>query len=422
MTGRLFPIVCAAVLLAPAAWAELQRAAAAGVASHPLRQAENRPMDVSEVVDGANRFALELYGQLHGDEGNLFLSPGSISVALAMTYAGAEGRTEAEMAQTLHFPAPKPELHDAMRALLSRWESDAEKKGYRLHAANRLWGQQRYDFLRPFLQTTRTKYGAELARLDFAGATEASRQTINRWIEDQTQDKITDLIPPGALPRDAKLVLTNAVYFKGDWTEPFDENRTKDEDFHLTAAQNTKTPLMHQQHDFRYAAVDGLQVLELPYGDKSLSMLVLLPERIDGLAELEAKLTHDNLRRWTSALRSRKVDVYLPKFTTTARFELAHTLARMGMPSAFDRSAADFSGMTGGRDLYISKVLHKAFVDVNEEGTEAAASTGIIMAPTAIPAPQPPAVFRADHPFVFLIRDNRSGAILFLGRLADPAR
>jgi serpin B len=239
-------------------------------------------------------------------------------------------------------------------------------------------------------------------------------------VEDQTEDKIANLIPAGSLPKDSKLVLTNAVYFKGDWADPFDEKRTTDEDFHLTASEKVKTPLMHQQDDFRYAGGDGLQVLELPYGDKSLSMVVLLPEKTDGLAELEATLTRDNLQHWTSALRPEQVDVYLPRFQTTASFDLNDTLKRMGMPSAFDPRAADFSGMTGGKDLYLSKIVHKALVDVNEEGTEAAAATGVVMAPTAIRIEKPKPVFRADHPFVFFIRDNRNGAILFLGRLMNP--
>ena len=392
------------------------------VASDALKQAGNTAMDVSGIVEGGNRFALELYQQLRGKEGNLFLSPSSISVALAMTYAGAGGQTEAEMAETLHFQMPKPELHKGMRSLLSLWKTSSKEKGYRLHVANRLWGQEGYKFLPKFLQITRTKYGAELARLDFAEKTEASRKTINQWVEDQTEDKITDLIPAGSLPRDSKLVLTNAVYFKGDWTEPFDEKRTKDEDFHLTATEKVKAPLMHQQDDFRYAAMDRLQVLELAYGDKSLSMVVLLPEKVDGLPELEAKLTHDNLQRWASALRPRKVDVYLPKFKTTASFELNDTLKGMGMSSAFDPQRADFSGMTGGKDLFISKVIHKAFVDVNEEGTEAAAATGVIMALKGALVEEPKPLFRADHPFVFMIRDNRNGTILFLGRLVAPSK
>jgi serpin B len=390
------------------------------VASDALKQVGDTAMDVAKIVEGDNRFALELYQQLRAGKGNLFLSPSSISMALAMTYAGAHGQTEAEMAKTLHFEMPKPELDDGMQRLLSLWKTNEKKKGYRLLIANRLWGQEDYEFLPAFLEITRTKYGAELARLDFTGKTEESRRTINLWVEDQTEDKITDLIPAGALRQDSRLVLTNAVYFKGDWTEPFDKKGTRDEDFHVTATEKVKVPLMHQQDEFHYAALDGLQVLELPYGDKSLSVVVLLPEKVDGLSDLEAKLTHGNLQRWTSALRPQEVVVYLPRFRTTASFELNDTLKEMGMPSAFDALTADFSGMTGGRDLFIWKVIHKAFIDVNEEGTEAAAATGTIMVPTAARVEKPKPVFRADHPFVLMIRDNRNGAILFLGRLTNP--
>jgi serpin B len=379
--------------------------------------------EMSKIVEAGNEFSLDLYQQLRTQEGNLFFSPTSLSTALAMTYAGAEGTTETEMAETLHFEITQAQLHEGMNALQSFWKTPTKKKGYRLHLANRLWGQNGYDFLSEFLQITRTHYGAELARLDFATQTEKSRQTINAWIEDQTENKINELIPMGLLPSDSKLVLTNAVYFKGDWTEPFDKDRTKEEDFHLSANDKVKVPLMYQQDDFRYAAVDGLQILELPYGDKSLSMIVLLPQEVDGLGDLESKMTLDILEQWTGSLRSRKVRVYLPKFKMTSQFEMSETLKALGMISAFDPLTADFSGMTGGRDLFISAAIHKAFVDVNEEGTEAAAASGIVMAPTSARfEPKVPPVFRADHPFMFLIRDNRNGAILFLGRLTDPTR
>ncbi|HJN09530.1 MAG TPA: serpin family protein [Pirellulaceae bacterium] len=388
------------------------------VAADVVNQESNIAMDVSGIVESGNQFALDLYQQLRGDEGNLFFSPSSISTALAMTYAGAAGETEAEMAKTLHFQMPQDQLHDGMKALQAFWTTPDKKKGIRLHLANRLWGQESFEFLPAFLRTTRDNYGAELARLDFATKTEESRQTINGWVEDQTEDKIIELIPPDVLSSDTKLVLTNAVYFKGDWSEPFDEKRTKDEDFHLTATDKLKAPLMHNWNDFRYAAVDGFQVLELPYGDGSLSMVVLLPEKIDGLPDLEANLTTENLQKWIRKLKSEKVKVYLPKFKTTSQFKMSSTLKSMGMVSAFDPSLADFSGMTGGKDLFISAVIHKAFVDVNEEGTEAAAATAVV---TGRPAPitEPP-VFRADHPFLFMIRDDRNGAILFVGRITNP--
>lgn len=392
------------------------------IASDAIKQKEGTTMDVSGIVEGGNRFTLDLYQQLRTEEGNLFFSPNSISVAVAMAYAGAAGETEAEMASTLHFQMPKDQLHDGMKAMQAYWTTPDKKKGIRLNLANRLWGQESYEFLPAFLQITRDKYGAELARLNFA-QTEDARETINGWVEDQTEDKITDLIPVGVLSADTKLVLTNAIYFHGMWSDPFKKHRTKDEEFHLTATDKIKVPMMHRWDEVRYGAVDDLQILELPYGDDSLSMVVLLPKAIDGLADVEAKLTFQNLQRWmTSVKHEDEVKVYFPKFKTTSQFQMADTLKAMGMELAFDANAADFSGMTGGRDLFISAVIHKAFVDVNEEGTEAAAATGVVMMPTAAPIEEPkePPVFRADHPFIFMIRDNRNGAILFLGRITNP--
>jgi len=375
------------------------------------------------VVEADNRFAFDLYQRLRADDqNNLFFSPASISMALAMTYAGAAENTEAEMAKTLHFDMPKAQLDEEMRALLTSWNTTNKKQGFRLDVANRLWGQDGYKFLPEFLRVTRMDYGAELGRLDFAKEAEKARQTINRWVEDHTQDKIKNLLPSADAVREARLVLTNAVYFKGDWSTPFHKTRTKDEDFHVSASRKTKAPLMNQQHRFRYAAFDDLQVLELPYGDGSLSMVVLLPEKVEALGELEGKLTTANLQKWMASVKSEEVIVFLPKFKTTTEFQLGNTLRSMGMASAFDPSTADFSGITGGKDLFISAVIHKAFVDVNEEGTEAAAATGVIMTRhSARVKPKKPPIFRADHPFVFLIRDNRNRAILFLGRMIDPS-
>ena len=378
--------------------------------------------ETTSVVQSSNHFAFDLYGRLRADQGNLFFSPTSISTALAMTLAGASGDTAAQMAKTLHFEMPNEELNAAMRTLLASWKSNGPKQGFQLSVANRLWAQTGQEFLPAYLTVTRTDYGAELAQLDFARHAEPSRQTINQWVEAQTAGKIKDLILSAAVLSGARLVLTNAVYFKGSWTDPFKQNLTKDEDFRVSAEQKIKAPLMHTRHHFRYAAVDGLQILELPYADGSLSMVALLPEKPDGLADLEARLTFDNWQKWTHGLVSQEVIVYLPRFKTTAQLELSPMLQSMGMTAAFSPRVADFSGMDGARDFYISAVLHKAFVDVNEEGTEAAAATGVVIRAMAmrIPKPQQPAVFRADHPFVFAIRDNRNGAVLFLGRLADP--
>ena len=390
------------------------------VAADSLQPLPGTAGAVKAIVEGGNQFALQLYSHLAESDGNLFFSPSSISLAMAMTHAGAAGKTEQQMAKTLHFDLPKPELNEGMQKLLSVWNSQAVDAGYRLAIANRLWAAKGYEFLPQFLNVTRADYGAELARLDFHQV-EAARNTINRWVEEKTAGKIRDLIPPGAVNANSKLVLTNAVYFKGEWTKKFEKNRTKEEDFHVSVSSKVKSHLMHQQEQYRYASVEGLQVLELPYGNKDLAMIVLLPDKIDGLPELESHLSLENLHRWCAALRPREVEVSLPRFKMTAMMDLNRELEKMGMPDAFDPSTANFAGMTGSRDLFISRVVHQAFVDVHEEGTEAAAATGVIVAVTSLRIERPKPVFRADHPFVFMIRDNRNGTILFLGRLLDPS-
>jgi serpin B len=376
--------------------------------------------DQKVVVEGDNAFAVALYGQLQKQSGNLFFSPESISTALAMAYAGARGETASEMAKTLHFTLPPAELHPAMGALLR--DLNAPQEGYQLSVANALWAQHGYSFLDAFLKLLKTDYGAGLNQVDFEGASETARLTINHWVEQKTQDKIKDLLQPGSLKPDTRLVLTNAIYFKGDWQTQFDKTLTKDEDFHLSPAQTKTAPLMHRTGGFNYFNGGSFQVLEIPYKGKDLSMVLLLPNEIGGLSSLEQSLTESNAQQWLRELAPvSKVIVTLPKFKMTRQFELGATLGAMGMPAAFS-GGADFSGMTGKRDFSISEVIHKAYVDVNEEGTEAAAATAITMRALAMRAPdQPPPVFRADHPFVFLIRDNRSESILFMGRVTDPA-
>jgi len=375
---------------------------------------------LSSLVEGNSQFAVDLYGRLRNQPGNLFFSPSSISTALAMTYAGARGETAEQMARVLHFPGPQDQLPESFRWLLAALRPVAEKPGYRLNVANRLWGQVGYHFLPVFLAVTRDSFHAELAEVDFIANTELARETINEWVEKQTQDKIEDLVKRGALTPQSRLVLTNAIYFKGDWTRPFPKTATRDEVFHVTGDKTTTAPLMHKTDDFKFAAVDGLQALDLPYGNGDLSTVVLLPDEIDGLPALEQKLSHESLTRWMSGLQRRKVRVFLPRFKLTSDFSLATVLAAMGMPLAFDANRADFTGITSQEPLYISAVLHKAFVDVNEEGTEAAAATGVVMAARAVMLPTEPPLFRADHPFLFLIVDNRTRSILFLGRVVNP--
>jgi serpin B len=378
--------------------------------------------DQAAVVEGNNAFATALYARLRGQSGNLFFSPESVSIALAMAYAGARGETAAQMAQTLHFTLPPDKLHPAMGALLG--DLNAAHTGYQLRVANALWAQQGYTFLEPFLNLMKSDYGANFNQVDFKGATEAARSAINQWIEQKTEDRIKDLIPPGALDRETRLVLANAIYFKGDWETQFAKTETKEEDFHLSASQTVKAPLMHRDGGFNYFNGSTFQALEIPYKSRDLSMIVLLPNETDGLPSLEESMTPAGAKQWLGQLRPvSKVILTLPRFKMTRQFSLPSTLAAMGMPKAFDRHPQDFTGMTATPEFYISDVVHKAFVDVNEEGTEAAAATGVIFAGAlAIQRPRPPIVFRADHPFVFLIRDNRSGAILFMGRVTDPTK
>jgi serpin B len=378
------------------------------------------PADRAALVEGDNAFALELYGRLRNQNGNLFFSPESISTALAMAYAGARGDTASEMAKTLHFTLPPQQLHPAMGALLS--DLNAVHAGYQLSVANALWAQRGHTFLPDFLKVMNDDYGAGLNQVDFKGSTDAARLTINHWVEQKTANKIQDLLQPGTIRPSTRLVLTNAIYFKGDWQTQFDKAQTKNEDFHVSPAQTKKAPLMHREAAFNYFNGGTFQALEIPYKSNELSMIVLLPNDPGGLPALEESMSATNMQQWLHQLAPvSKVIVTMPKFKTTQQFELGGTLAAMGMPQAFTANA-NFSGMTGNRDFFISAVIHKAYVDVNEEGTEAAAATAVTMRAMAIRVPNPPTpVFRADHPFVFLIRDSRSNSILFMGRMADPA-
>jgi serine protease inhibitor len=370
------------------------------------------------VVQGNNAFALDLYAELKDRDGNLFFSPHSISTALAMTYAGARGSTEKQMAEVLHFDLEQKRLHPAFRELLDQLETGEGERGYQLSVANALWGQKGYEFLEKFLNLTKENYGAGLSELDFIGATETARQTINSWVEKETEDKIKELIKPGVLDQMTRLVLTNAIYFKGFWESQFEEEMTRPAPFTLVSGEKVQVPTMHRTADFKYAEAEDFQALELPYKGGDLSMTIFLPKETDGLAALEQSLTAEKLATWLSTLEEQEVIVALPKFRMTSEFSLAEVLKSMGMTDAFDVKEADLSGMTGKKDLFITAVLHKAFVEVNEEGTEAAAATGVVVALKSAPPSQP--VFRADHPFLFLIRDLRSNSILFLGRVMDP--
>ena len=375
--------------------------------------------DTRAVVAGNIAFATELYGALRANSGNLFFSPSSISTALAMTYAGAGGKTAEEMAHTLHFTLPQPSLPPAYAALETELKTIQQKGRITLEEANSLWPQEGYPLLPDFLSICQKDYSSPIHHVDFAGNTEGARTTINDWVSDKTHGKITELLNPGILDKLTRLVLVNAIYFKGKWASPFNVTLTKEEAFHLSSEKTVPAPLMRKTHEFRYAEFPDLQVLELPYAGDDLSMLILLPRANDGLTALESTVTPQNLTSWTSQLRPRMVDLVLPKFKITESFSLKNTLESLGMPTAFG-PGADFSGMDGKTILYIGAVEHKAFVEVNEEGTEAAAATAVVMNLMSVAAAPPR--FRADHPFLFLIRENHTGSILFLGRMSDPTK
>jgi serpin B len=373
---------------------------------------------IKKVVQDNTVFALDLYQQLKITKGNLFFSPFSISAALGMTYAGASENTARQMAATLRVTDAPNRFHQSMGELIAGINSVQKETEVELNVANALWVQNSYQFLDEFVRIVRQSYQAELNRADFTVAADAARQAINSWVERQTNQKIKELIQPGVLNALTRLVLVNAIYFKGFWESQFKPADTRDLDFWLSADTTVRVPLMRQKHAFGYWENGWLQVLEMPYKDKSLSLIVLLPKDKSGISELERKLTLENLKTWQNNLRKRRVIVYFPKFKIESQFSLSQILAHMGMRDAFDPNRADFSAMVGKKELYISAVIHKAFVEVNEEGTEAAAATGIVVGVTSI-APSSP-IFRADHPFVFFIRENASQSILFLGRVVNP--
>jgi len=395
-------------------------------------------------VVNTDSFATDLYARLAAQsKDNLFFSPTSIETALAMTYAGARGDTAAQMAKTLHYENDAAKVNASFAKLLRTLNNPREvvvarfdKSGkmettkqpaYQLFVANALWGQQGYPFESDFINLVQKNYGGGLNNVDFKNCREEARKTINDWVATQTRDKIKNLIAPSALSSFSRLVLTNAIYFKSVWEDPFPKDLTKDGSFHLSSGKSVKVPLMHQTREGGYGENDTMQWLELPYAGNALSMVVLLPKNVDGLAAMEKNLTAENISQWLKTMSRELVEVTFPKFTFTSSCELGDHLAAMGMPDAFNPGKADFLGIakpetTGEPPLFISRVIHKAFIAVNEEETEAAAATAVIMDAGAAPGWEPPKpkVFKADHPFIFLIRHNATGEILFLGRVVNP--
>ena len=379
--------------------------------------------DLATLVEGNSAFAFDLYQALKGEEGNLFYSPHSISLALAMTYAGARGETEQQMADTLNFILSQELLHPAFNSLdlelASRGEGAGGKdgEGFRLNVTNDLWGQVDYTFLTEFLDVLAENYSAGLRTLDFINEPEASRVTINEWISDQTEGRIEELIPQGLIDAFTRLVLTNAIYFNAAWQYPFDEEGTRDGPFYLLEGGEVTVPMMSQTESFGYTEGDGYQAVELLYDGGELAMVILLPDSGE-FKGFEKSLDAGKVSGIISDIENKQVALTMPKYEFESAFMMKETLKAMGMTDAFT-DMADFSGMTGKRDLYIDNVVHKAYVGVDEAGTEAAAATAVIMKLTAMPAE--PVEVTVDRPFIFLIRDIETNAILFLGRVVNPA-
>ena len=381
--------------------------------------------DLNQLAAGNRTFAVDLYHQLETMDGNLFYSPYSISSALAMTYAGAEGKTAEEMAAVFHFLMEEDRLHPAFNALdqylegLAKQEvSDDMGEVFQLNITNAIWGQKDFHFESDFLDTLAANYGAGLRLLDYIQAPEESRVTINDWVSDQTEERIQDLIPQGAINSDTRLVLSNAIYFKATWLESFEESLTEDKVFHGLDGEEFMTPMMSLGSDasFPYYQREGFQAVDLPYLGGQVSMLVIVPDE-GKFTDFEVNLNSEILDEIIGNLAYQPMYLNFPKFEFETEISLATILAKMGMPSAFN-DGADFSGMTGNKDLFISDVFHKAFVSVDEEGTEAAAATAVMMSLTS--APENPLHLEVDRPFLFLIRDIQTNSILFMGRVVEP--
>ncbi|MCL5095970.1 MAG: serpin family protein [Candidatus Omnitrophica bacterium] len=380
-----------------------------------------RAAQTQSLAESNTTFALELYDQLKASPGNLFFSPYSISTCLAMAYAGARGDTEQQMSQVLHFANDQQTLHSSFAELQRQLGQAGKSKEIELSIANALWAQKGHPFLPAFLEIAKAEYQANINQADFTTQAETVRDDINRWVAQKTKERIQDILPSGSLSALSRMVLVNAIYFKGAWAKPYKRTETSTHPFHLSATREVQVPLMHHFDEVRYMEDNDLQAVELPYESRELSMVILLPRQLDAFGALESRLTPNLLARSIGQMRRQKVEIFLPRFQLESSFNLSDALAKMGMPDAFGPKA-DFSGMDGTRQLYISGVFHKAWGEVNEEGTEATAATAVAMVGSAmVKPPPPPPIFRADHPFFFFIRDTHSGSLLFLGRLTNPA-
>jgi len=378
-------------------------------------QAVQWSADLRAIADGNNQFAFDLYSRLREGSGNLFLSPYSIHAALAMTADGANGATRDEMTRVLHLPADRAKGLAA--GDLGRFYARPGRP-YELAVANALWGQKSIPWRPGAAARLVGRFGAGLHEADFAADPEAARRRINAWAAERTRGKVQTVLGPGDVTPITRMVLANAIYFKSDWDTKFNKAATADAPFHLADGERATTPLMYQESEFSYAEGDGFQVLELLYKGGDLAMVIVLPRKPNGLPAVEKQVSADALPKWLAASGVRPVRVWLPRFRIEVGSSPADALRDLGMKAAFDPQAADFTGLIGER-VSLTRVAHRAFVEVTEEGTAAAAVSGI-GGNLPAPVPPPPVDFRADRPFLFLIRDVKHGTILFLGRLTNP--
>ncbi|MFH1364235.1 MAG: serpin family protein [Candidatus Aenigmatarchaeota archaeon] len=373
---------------------------------------------VSTPPEQNNMFALDLYNRYKSEDGNLFFSPYSISSALSMTYEGAKGQTAEEMQAVLHLPDDKNKIRADFVSIYD--ELNKADKSYKLTAANALWAQEDYPFVDEYFNVVDEYYDGKVTNLDFKTDTENSRVTINDWVEDKTNDKIKDLIPEGILSSATKLVLTNAIYFKANWSNQFDVENTWDGKFKLSSGQDVDARMMHKTTNYSYGETDNLQILEMDYIGNDLSMLIILPKD-NKLNQVENDFSKEKLEDWKNNMQTEKVRVTLPKFKFETKYFMAEDLKEMGMPTAFRYPDADFTGMSPTGELFISEVIHQTFIEVAEYGTEAAAATAVISGEGSAGPTEEPKIFNADHPFIFIIQQKDSGNILFMGRMSDPS-
>lgn len=391
--------------------------------THRKRGEVNHTSAMASITSSNTAFALDLLRTLSqaNPAGNIFVSPLSISSALAMVYLGAKGDTAAQMAQALSF-RPGEGVHADFQNL--NGQINAPSASYILRLANRLYGENTSNFLSEFIDSTSKHYQADLKSVDFIGAAEDCRAEINAWVEEQTENKIKELLKPGTVNTMTRLALVNAIYFKGDWMKKFDAANTKEMPFHVESNQTRPVQMMYQKEKLHYNYVQdlGLQILGLPYVDEELYMYILLPEETsagsNGVLQIQSRMTQENLDEWTDPMNMESLDVHvhLPKFKMEEDYELNEPLSKMGMTDVFCSAKADLSGMNGEGGLFLSTVAHKAFVEVNEEGTEAAAATAGIATFCMFREEH----FTADHPFLFLIKHKASNSVLFLGRFMSP--